>query len=156
VVEILEGMTESETLATGWDKDFDSASVAIINHLANELNDYLSGEKNEMDSEADSEVLDPTAAGMGDSLQGGTPQGKKGVSEKDIKDLFAIDEEEIDTLMGVEKALLEVKEQRGNNGDGAGAGSKEAPGLSHRLKRRGEGIPRLNNSWIQMEQSLEA
>ena len=76
VVEILEGMTESETLATGWNKDFDSASVTIINHLANELNDYLSGEKNEMDSETDSEVLDPTAAGMGDSLQGGTPQGK--------------------------------------------------------------------------------
>ena len=40
MVEVLEGMTESETLATGWNKDFDSASVTIISHLANELNDY--------------------------------------------------------------------------------------------------------------------
>jgi hypothetical protein len=81
--------------------------VTIINHLANELNDYLSGEKNEMDSETDSEVLDPTAAGMGDSLQGGTPQGKEGVPEKDIKNLFAIDEEEIGT---------DIEEQTGETG----------------------------------------
>jgi len=34
VVELLEGLTKSETLATGWDDDFESASVlAIINHL---------------------------------------------------------------------------------------------------------------------------
>ena len=69
VVVILEGLQKLEILAAGWDANFESASVTIINHLAKELNDYLSGEKNEMDSETDSEVSDPTAAGMGDSLQ---------------------------------------------------------------------------------------
>ena len=64
---------------------------------------------NDTDSEADLQVLDPSAAGKGGSLQGGTPQGEKGVSEKDMKDLFAIEEEEI---------------------DGEGAGSKEAPEVS--------------------------
>jgi hypothetical protein len=87
-------LTESETLATGWDKDFDSAKVTIINHLVNGLNDYLRVER----KETDSEVLDPTAAGMGDSLQGGTPQGEEEVSEKDMKDLFAIDGEALPCL----------------------------------------------------------
>ena len=97
-------------------QDFDSASVAIINDLVNGLDDYLSVERNETDSETDLEVSDPSAAGKGDSLQGGTPQGKEGVSEKDIKDLFAIEEEEIDKLTSEEQAPVEA-EQRGNIGE---------------------------------------
>jgi hypothetical protein len=95
MVAILEGLTKSETLATGRDvsDDFESASVAITNHLVKRLDDYLSVERNEADSETDLEVSDPSAAGKGDSLQGGTPQGKEGVPEKDIIDLFKIHEE---------------------------------------------------------------
>jgi hypothetical protein len=64
---------------------------------------------------------------MGDSLQGGTPQGEEGVPEKDIEDLFVIDEEEIETLSGKDKAPSEGTEQMGNIGDGEGADSKESP-----------------------------
>jgi hypothetical protein len=81
VVEILEGLGKPESVATGWAKDFDSAKVTISNHLIRGLNDYLNVEKRETDSETDSEVSDPTAAGMGDSLQGGTP-GKRSVGER--------------------------------------------------------------------------
>jgi hypothetical protein len=115
VVELLEGLTKSETLATGWDDDFDSASVAIINLLVKGLDDYLSVERNETDSETDLEVSDPSAAGMGDSLQGDTPQGKEGVSEKDIKDLFTI-HEEIGKRTSEEQVLLQVTEQTGDTG----------------------------------------
>ena len=58
---------------------------------------------------------------MGDSLQVGPPQGEEEVSEKDIEALFVIDEEEIETLSGKDKAPFEVtkqkrdvEEQRGN------------------------------------------
>ena len=115
VVELLEGLTKSETLATGWDDDFDSASVAIINLLVKGLDDYLSVERNETDAETDLEVSDPSAAGMGDSLQGDTPQGKEGVSEKDIKDLFTI-HEEIGKRTSEEQVLLQVTEQTGDTG----------------------------------------
>ena len=77
VAVILKGLQKSETLATGWDDDFESASVAIINNLVKRLEDYLSVEMNETDSEMDLEVSDPSAAGKGDSLQGGTPQGEE-------------------------------------------------------------------------------
>jgi hypothetical protein len=54
------------------------------------------------------------------------------VSEKDIEDLFAIEEEEIGTLSSKEKAPLEVakqkvdmEEQAGNTGGGKGAPTDE-------------------------------
>jgi hypothetical protein len=116
VAVILKGLQKSETLATGWDDDFDSASVAIINLLVKGLDDYLSVERNETDSETDLEVSDPSAAGMGDSLQGDTPQGKEGVSgEKDIKDLFTI-HEEIGKRTSEEQVLLQVTDQTGDTG----------------------------------------
>ena len=96
VVVILEGLQKLEILAAGWDANFESASVAIINHLVERLEDYLRVEMNDTDSEKDLQVSDPSAAGKGGSLQGDTPQGEKGVSEKDINDLFSIEEEEIE------------------------------------------------------------
>jgi hypothetical protein len=138
VVVILEGLYKSEPVATGWAKDFDNAKVKIISHLVHGLNDYLNADKSETDSETELEVSDATAAGMGDSLQGGTPQGEEGVPEKEIEDLFVIEEEEIETLLGKDKAPSEVTEQMGNIGDGKGADSEESPeATTRRLKRRG-------------------
>jgi hypothetical protein len=83
----------------------------------------MNADSSEKESETDVEGSDSTAAGMGDSLQGGTPQGE--VSEKDIQALFVIDEEEIEALSGKEKAPFEVtkqkedtEEQMGNTGGG--------------------------------------
>jgi hypothetical protein len=53
VVEILEGLGEPESVATGWAKDFGSSKVTVINHLVQGPNDYLNAEKSEMDSETD-------------------------------------------------------------------------------------------------------
>jgi hypothetical protein len=89
-------------------------------------------ERNETDSETDLEVSDPSAAGKGDSLQGGTPQGKEGVSEKDIKDLFAIEEQ----------APVEA-EQRGNIGDGEGADSRHSR-IEQQLDPDGAGLEGMN------------
>jgi hypothetical protein len=96
VVVILEGWQKLEILAAR-DANFESASVAIINHLVERLEDYLRVEMNDTDSEEDPQVSDPSAAGKDGSLQGVTPQGEKGVSEKDINDLFVIEEEEIES-----------------------------------------------------------
>jgi hypothetical protein len=110
VVVILEGLDKPESVATGWVKGFDSAKVKTIGHLVQGLNDYLNTDNSERDSETDTEGPDPTAAGMGDSLQGEPPQGE--VTEKDIQDLFVIDEEKIGTLSNEEKAPFEVAKRK--------------------------------------------
>ena len=67
---------------------------------------------------------------MGDSLQGEPPQGE--VTEKDIQDLFVVDEEKIGTLSNKEKAHFEVANQKkdmegqtGNTDSGEGAPTDE-------------------------------
>ena len=66
MIEILEGLGKSESVATGWAKDLDSAKVEIINHLVHGLDVYLNADgEGEADSETDSEVSSATAAGGG-------------------------------------------------------------------------------------------
>ena len=80
VVVILEGLEKPESVATGWVKDFDSAKVKVIGHLAEGLRGYLTADNSENDSETDAEVSDSTAAGKDDSLQGGPLQGEAKIS----------------------------------------------------------------------------
>ena len=123
-------MDKPESVATGWVKDFDSAKEKVISHLVEGLSGYLNADNSEKESEADTEGPDSTAAGMGDSLQGEPPQGE--VTEKDIQDLFVVDEEKIGTLSNKEKAHFEVAKQKkdmegqtGNTGSGEGAPTDE-------------------------------
>jgi hypothetical protein len=131
VIEILKGLEKPESVATGWVKDFDVAKEKVISHLVEGLScDYLNADHSEKDSEADTEGSDSTAAGMGDSLQGEPPQGE--VTEKDIQDLFVVDEEKIGILSDKEKAPFEVAKQKkdmegqtGSTGGGEGAPTDE-------------------------------
>ena len=84
MVVILEGLDKPESVATGWVKDFDSAKEKVISNLVGGLTDYLNADSSEKESETDEGGSDSTAAGMGDSLQGGPPQGEQ-VTEKDIQ-----------------------------------------------------------------------
>jgi hypothetical protein len=141
VVVILEGLDKPESVATtGWVEDFDSAKEKVISHLVEGLSDYLNADNSEKESETNTEGSDSTAARMGDSLQGEPLRGE--VSEKDIQDLFVIDEEEIGTLSSKEKATFgvtkqkkDMEEQTGNTGGGKGAPTGEAelpsPYLTH-------------------------
>ena len=102
-------------------------------------------------------ILEQLQAKMGDSLQVGPPQGEEEVSEKDIEALFVIDEDEIETLSGKDKAPFEVtkqkrdvEEQRGNTGDGEGADSKESPEATTPTEEE-----RLRHSRIEQQLALE-
>ena len=79
VIEILEGLGKPESVATGWVKDVDSAKEKVISNLVEGLTGYLNADNSDKESETDEDGSDSTAAGMGDSLQGGPPQGEEGV-----------------------------------------------------------------------------
>jgi hypothetical protein len=116
VIEILEGLGKPESVATGWFKDFYSAKEKVIGHLVEGSSDYLNADNSEKESETDVEDSDSTAAGMGDSPQGEPVHGE--VSEKDIHDMFVIDEED----------------QSGNTGNSVGAPADKkltSPYLAH-------------------------
>jgi hypothetical protein len=153
VVVILEGLEKPESVATGWVKDFDSAKVKVIGHLAEGLRGYLTANSSKNDSETDAEVSDSTAAGKDDSLQGEPLQGEAKISstltnlegepgevtEEAIQELFK--EEKIGMLSDEEKAPFEGAEQKkdiecpsGNTGNSEGIPTDEklpSPYLAH-------------------------